>query len=462
MAKIRLIEAVSAPEQIVKSENLPSGILSRVRRTICEIGVKNANNRVYEKAVWEKVLNDSDFKKKLENRQILGRIEHPVDSQIKLDQDTSHIVSNIFIDEATNTVKADFDILPTNGGKFIQVLLDAGVKVPCSSRADGELEERVDETGNKYSRVIPEAYQFITIDNTGDPSCGVTEPESIIKATKEGYESHNLTKNTAMALLETVGTDEAKKLEEEIKTDKQHECCKFKLGEKKCSGNCSDSTLFEKYLIESKRIIIEVSKIFENAKELLKDSNFVESLALDIENTHKTTIGELAACFVLTENKEVAYCGSGVMEYCKEISQNFKNKQVVSIYENINGLSEQTFIPTLAEKLEKSEEILIPIWNKIRERYCKRIGKVIESLTKKDLISISGLVIDELMLGEKIKNSKESIKLEFTEAITNMTESKKQEILSGIEDLFVLRKLELTEKQVKLADKLLKNKDENI
>ena len=237
-----LNERISNESQIIESDStkLPQGILARIRRTVCEIGKKNANNRLYEKAVWEKVLADGEFKKRLENRQILGEMEHPEASQIKLDKDrTSHIVSNLFIDESTGTVKADFDLLPTEAGKFIWILHEAGVKVPASTRADGELIEEIDETGNKFNKVVPETYSFITIDHTGDPSCSNTEPENIVSAVKSNYEAHKIGKNVAMALLEKAGTAEAKKLEENIKMDKQHSDCKCKVGEKKCSNGCS-------------------------------------------------------------------------------------------------------------------------------------------------------------------------------------------------------------------------------
>jgi hypothetical protein len=236
----RILDEIQMIEE--DKTKLPAGILARVRRTICELGKKNANNRVYEKELWEKVLSDENFKKKLANRQILGEAEHPTGegaSQIKYNPfGTSHIISNMFIDEASNTVKADFDIIPSEAGKFIYILHCAGVKVSASTRADGSLEEKVDESGNKYSRVIPEEYVFQTVDHTGDASCGATEPENIIRAVESHYNSKDINKNLAVALLETVKTDASKKLIEIIKQDKQHDGCNCAIGDKKC-GSCN-------------------------------------------------------------------------------------------------------------------------------------------------------------------------------------------------------------------------------
>lgn len=237
----KLNESILDESEILKEQTLPSGVLARVRRTICEINKTNANKRRYKREVWEKVFNDPEFKKRIANRQIVGEMEHPEGVQLKLDKDrTSHIVSHMYIDENTNTVKADFDLLPTDAGKFIHILHEAGMKVGASTRAEGELVES-EEDGEKFSDVVADKYRFVTIDHTGDPSCGSTEPESIIKAVRKGYESKEIGKAVACALLEMAGGDDAKKLEEAIMADKQHEGCKCPLDGKKknCGGDCS-------------------------------------------------------------------------------------------------------------------------------------------------------------------------------------------------------------------------------
>ena len=235
----KLNEALLAESEILENDpaKLPAGILSRVRRVICEINKKNANGRKYRGEVWERVLADEGFQTRLKNRQILGEMEHPENVQLKLDKDrTSHIVSNVFIDEKAGLVKADFDLLPTEAGKFIHILHEAGVKVPASTRAEGELKEANDEDGTKYQDVVPESYRFVTVDHTGDPSCSNTEPEAIVKAVKTHYEAKSIDKNVALALLEKLTSADAKKLKESIAIDEQHEGCGCSVDEKKCKG----------------------------------------------------------------------------------------------------------------------------------------------------------------------------------------------------------------------------------
>lgn len=240
----KLNEALMAESEILESDpaKLPAGILSRVRRVICEINKKNANGRKYRKEVWEKVIGDEGFQSRLKNRQILGEMEHPENVQLKLDKDrTSHIVSNVFIDEKAGLVKADFDLLPTEAGKFIHILHEAGVKVPASTRAEGELKEATDEDGSKFSDVVPESYRFVTVDHTGDPSCSNTEPEAIVNAVRSHYENKSIDKNIALALLENLSSETARKLKESISVDEEHEGCGCPVDEKKCKKGCKKS-----------------------------------------------------------------------------------------------------------------------------------------------------------------------------------------------------------------------------
>jgi len=222
------------------SSKLPKGILARVWYPIMRFNVKNANNRKYSKAVAEAILNDDDVKKKLETRTLYGNQEHPAESALKLNwQETSHILSEFKMDE--NILHAAFDILPTEPGKFINILLEAGCLVGVSTRADGELEEAIDEDGSTYHNVVPKAYRFKVADFTGDPSTPDTVPESIISSVQNHYEAHDINKNVAIALLERVQTEASRALEKIIKEDKQHKDCKCKLGDKKCGKGCEHS-----------------------------------------------------------------------------------------------------------------------------------------------------------------------------------------------------------------------------
>jgi len=224
--KVALIETVLQEPLLFEEKELPQGVLCRVTYPVCNIGVKNQNNRIYRKDVWEKVLKDNNISRKLRDRTLFGHAEHPETTQSNLEK-TSHIVSNLWIDEKENKVKATLDVLDTPYGRIIDTLLKAGSKVGVSTRADGELKEEIDEEGNKYYDVVPEAYRFVTVDFTADPSTFEVLPErvdrNLVQDLKAGIESKKIDADFALALCEKLNTPEAMALVESIKKEKEGE-----------------------------------------------------------------------------------------------------------------------------------------------------------------------------------------------------------------------------------------------
>lgn len=182
-----LVEREIQQGQIIESsrEKLPDGVLCRVLYPICNIGQLNANKRIYETAVWEKVLSDPDIKTKIENRALFGHAEHPSSSQSDL-QLTSHVICEMKIEG--NKVYQVFDVLDTPTGRIVDCLLRAGCKVGVSTRAEGELEEKTNGK-EKYYRVIPESFKYITTDFTADPSTFGVAPLDIRRTVRKAAES---------------------------------------------------------------------------------------------------------------------------------------------------------------------------------------------------------------------------------------------------------------------------------
>ena len=175
----------------VQREKLPDGVLCRVTYNVNNIGERNANKRVYEKAVWDKVLADNDLKKKLESRALFGHAEHPEQTQSNLEK-TSHVIFEMWIDEKENQVYQKIDVLDTPTGRIVDTLLRAGCQVGVSTRAEGDLEEAEDDDGT-YQRVIPESYRYVTTDFTADPSTFGVVPQDVKRniVSTIGKEYHN-------------------------------------------------------------------------------------------------------------------------------------------------------------------------------------------------------------------------------------------------------------------------------
>ena len=204
--------------------DLPNGVLCRVTYPICNIGERNKNNRIYDKSVWEKVLSNTNLQERLACRNLYGHAEHPEKTQSNLEK-TSHIVTNFNINETDGKVYQTIEVLNTPYGRIVNTLLEAGCGVGVSTRAEGELEEAKDDKGNKYYRVIPETYSYVTTDFTADPSTYGALPTKIEKTlvtdVKNGLEEKQLDKDFCISILENCKTSEAKTLLESVKVNER-------------------------------------------------------------------------------------------------------------------------------------------------------------------------------------------------------------------------------------------------
>ena len=234
---MKLIEKVV--NKYILNENVQKdGVLCRLIYPICNIGERNHNGRIYEEALWDRVEQDKNIKEKLNNRTLFGQAEHPKEETQSNLEKTSHIVTRVYREkelfEGKEILKekAEIEILDTPYGRIVNTLLRAGCNVGVSTRADGELEEAVDEAGNKFSRVIPEQYRFITVDFTADPSTFSPYAEkvehNIVCAVQQGVGEKKMDKAYGLSLLENFNSDEAKEVKRRI-----NGC------DGKCAGKCN-------------------------------------------------------------------------------------------------------------------------------------------------------------------------------------------------------------------------------
>jgi len=190
-----LVERFYSKPQIIEATatKLPDGVLLRLVYPVCNIGELNANKRMYERELWDIVLANQDLQEKLSNRNLYGQAEHPKETQSDL-QLTSHIIHEMWIAD-DHKVYQTFDVLDTPCGRIIECLVRAGSRVGVSTRAEGDLEEAVGADGEKFHRVVPKSYRYVTTDFTADPSTfgviAVDVKRNIITAARSAAESKN-------------------------------------------------------------------------------------------------------------------------------------------------------------------------------------------------------------------------------------------------------------------------------
>lgn len=111
----------------------------------------------YISGFWEKVLRNPDTQELIKNKQMLGQIEHPADSEgdwnyLSTPYDkASHVVTRAWIDPSNNPW-ASFALLNNEHGCNVKALLEVGHNPGVSTRGMGEIKsdslgEFVDDTG---------------------------------------------------------------------------------------------------------------------------------------------------------------------------------------------------------------------------------------------------------------------------------------------------------------------------
>lgn len=104
--------------------------------TAAVFGVKNNNNRVYEKEEYLPHL--TYLQEKISKGQLFGELDHPQNFDVSL-KNVSHVVEALSYEEGTNSVKIKLRILNTPAGQIAKTLVESGCTISCSSRAAGQV-----------------------------------------------------------------------------------------------------------------------------------------------------------------------------------------------------------------------------------------------------------------------------------------------------------------------------------
>ena len=139
--------------------------------------IVSQNGYRYRKGFWKKVLDSTPVISAIENRDMFGMIEHPLDDDafLKTPYDgASHIVMKAWCDAKTGNPYAKFGILNNKNGNDLKALLEVGHKPGVSTRGMGNygndgVSQYVDEDG----------YVFLTWDIVRSPNFADLKMEKV-------------------------------------------------------------------------------------------------------------------------------------------------------------------------------------------------------------------------------------------------------------------------------------------
>jgi len=143
----------------------------RVRGIFQRADEKNANGRIYPRALWERILGSREVSEAIGRRRMIGEVDHPVESEMKLGR-AAHLVTALSLNESGEVI-GEFEILPTAAGKHLESLLKAGVECGISSRGEGSTVSR------NGSEMIADDYRLLTFDVVASPSTRGAFPQVV-------------------------------------------------------------------------------------------------------------------------------------------------------------------------------------------------------------------------------------------------------------------------------------------
>jgi hypothetical protein len=141
----------------------------------------NQNNRVYPRKLWERVLNDPKVLESLQEKRMLGTLDHPADGKTTL-ENASHVITGLQIKEDGEII-GKIQILNTPKGQVLKALCEDGIPWGASSRGNGSLKDG--PNGVKY---VQDDFQFETIDAVYNPSTFGAYPQQVTESVETNKE----------------------------------------------------------------------------------------------------------------------------------------------------------------------------------------------------------------------------------------------------------------------------------
>lgn len=176
----------------VLSESKGNGTM-RIGGIFQRADTPNANKRIYEKKLLVREMDR--LKESIENRRLVGELDHPSYDSVKL-SNASHLITKL--EMRGNEVFGEAELLPTPAGQVAQALVKGGVSVGISSRGMGSLSQ-----AGEFQKVN-EDFKLITWDLVADPSTKGAYPGMLAESIDSQFIEDTIKETYNQALSEQV------------------------------------------------------------------------------------------------------------------------------------------------------------------------------------------------------------------------------------------------------------------
>ena len=429
---------ISSSMQIVESSN-PKEI--RLTGVFGVAGVKNNNNRIYDKQNYGMMVES--LQKVIATEGCLGELEHPNSMNINLNN-VSHKIESIEMNE-DGTVTGTIVLIDTDKGRNAKAIIEAGVPLYISSRAAGS----IDESGHVTLTSL-KTYDLVGTPGFSQAKLNLSENqtfESLNESCCIIYESDDLLDG------DDDDKDKDKSKEDDQKSD----------DDKKKSDNEKSEDDKEK---DNNKNNDNKEATMQDLKEAIdKLSEKIEGLQADLHVAQESLEKKDEEIKTLTEKldsieiPEIKY--SKIQEWVEnEFAPEFKDKLMESVNEEISNTTEviaegvqnwaiNEFAPVIESYI--TEEFAPEVQNWITEEFAPEVQNwIVEEfapevqnwITEEYSPEVQGWITEELVptidswINEEFApEHKSTILEEVNSNINAFMENRKEESLSNIDNL---------------------------
>lgn len=365
------------------------------------------NNNFYSRKLWENVFKDPLVKESLEDRVLIGELDHPGDRLETKATNAAIVMTGYDFDDQNGTVNGTFDILDTPNGRILRSLLDYGCKIGVSSRGEGDVTTE-ESNGKTVENVDEDTYYFVGFDAVVLPAVKKAKP-----ALQESLKRENLKESLKTQIQDSTTKGELDLIKKVVEATELPEIDSLlesiENKSKELEGTNSSSNLLE----DLEKSTVRISQLEEEIKKLKQEvtncksrtKRFVESRVKlskelsrqseeydSLEESYKSVVFELGSV-----NRKVEDLTTSLQESvssCKELESSLSTSEETT-------RNYQSQVDSLSESLDSSQRRLVSLTEKNRKlseqvssikKDCDskvRSAKLNESRAKKQLSQVS-------------------------------------------------------------------------